>query len=375
MKFIIEKKDKNSKARAGKIITDHGEIYTPVFMPVGTLGTVKGVLQEILIDKINVNIILANTYHLYLRPGTEIIEKAQGLHKFIKWNKPILTDSGGYQVFSLSKQIKILDDGIKFSSHIDGSYHFFTPEKVIDIQRILGSDIIMPLDICSPYPCSFDIAKYHLNLTLEWYKKSLNYFKNTKPLYDHNQVLFPIVQGSTYSELRLYCLKKVLEFDPDGIAIGGLAVGEPDNIMYEMIDVITNNINKNIPVYLMGVGTPENILKCISLGIDMFDCVLPTRNGRNGMLFTTQGIINIRNKKWENDFSPIDPENISFVDGYSKAYLRHLFQTDEMLGPIIASIHNIGFYMWLVKKAREKILENNFNIWASNIIPLIMQRL
>lgn len=375
MRFIIEYTDKNSKARAGKLYTDHGIINTPIFMPVATAGTVKGVLQLALIEEIKAEIILSNTYHLYLRPGTDIIKKAGGLHKFMNWNKPILTDSGGYQVYSLAKIRKIKNEGVRFSSHIDGSYHFFTPELVIDIQRILGSDIIMPLDECTPYPSSYEYAKNSLNITLKWFDKAYNYFNRTENLYDHRQWLFPIIQGSVFDDLRKISLEKSLSYDVPGIAIGGLSVGEPDDDMYRIVSLITDNTNKNLPHYLMGVGTPENILECISLGIDMFDCVLPTRNGRNGMLYTSEGIINIKNAKWATDFSPIDSANLCSVDSYSKAYLHHLFKAKEMLGPIIASMHNLSFYLWLVKEARSQIINCTFVEWKNKIIPILMQRL
>ncbi|MCX7955017.1 MAG: tRNA guanosine(34) transglycosylase Tgt [Bacteroidales bacterium] len=375
MIFKVEYTDKNSKARAGILYTDRGIIETPIFMPVATVGTVKGVLQSQLHQEIKAQIILSNTYHLYLRPGIEVIKKARGLHNFIGWNKPILTDSGGYQVFSLAKIRKITNEGVKFLSHIDGSQHFFTPHLVIDIQRILGSDIIMPLDECTPYPCSYEYAKNSMDMTLRWFDNAYQHFIQTNELYNHKQYLFPIIQGSVYDDLRRYNLEKALTYEIPGIAIGGLSVGEPDDDMYRIVDLITTNSNRNLPHYLMGVGTPENILECIALGIDMFDCVLPTRNGRNGMIFTTQGIINIKNAKWATDFSPIDDFAISFVDSYTKAYLHHLFKADEMLGPIIASIHNLSFYIWLVKQARCKIIEGVFYEWKNKVLPTFMQRL
>jgi len=376
MFFEIQNTDKYSDARTGIIKTDHGKFETPVFMPVGTAGSVKGVLHDTLINDIKASIILGNTYHLYLRPGIEIIEAAGGLHKFINWNLPILTDSGGYQVFSLAEKRKIIEQGAEFRSHIDGSVHLFTPEKVVEIQRTLGSDIMMAFDECTPYPCDKNYAKKSLELTNKWLKRGYSHFTNTSPLYNHNQYFFPIIQGSTYEDLRKQSAEEVLSYNFVGYAIGGLSVGEPDDIMYRMISVINDLLPEEKPRYLMGVGTPSNILEAIALGIDMFDCVMPTRNGRNGMLFTRNGIINIRNEKWKNDFSLIDEESDCFVDKkYSKAYLRHLFVADEMLGPIIASIHNLAFYMWLVETARNKIEEGVFSQWKNNILFDISKRL
>lgn len=376
MFFKIESIDKNTKARAGKIKTGHGEIETPIFMPVGTLGNVKGVFNSTLIDDTKAQIILGNTYHLYLRPGTKIIEQAGGLHKFINWNKPILADSGGYQVFSLSKIRKLKPEGVEFRSHIDGSKHLFTPENVIETQRILGNDIIMPLDECTPYPCDFKYAKDSMELTHKWLERGIKHFNNTEELWGYKQTLFPIVQGSVFKELRKVSAEFMASQNVEGIAIGGLSVGEPAEIMYEMVEIVNEYLPLNKPRYLMGVGTPANIIECISRGIDMFDCVMPTRNGRNGMLFTWNGIINIKNKKWENDFSKIDEQGSSFVDKeYSKAFLRHTFSANEMIGPIIASIHNLRFYLELVETARKKIIEGSFLEWKNQILPIISKRL
>lgn len=376
MKFKLEKKDPQSKARAGTIFTDHGEIKTPIFMPVGTAGTVKGVHQNELKEDIKAQIILGNTYHLYLRPKLDVLQQAGGLHKFINWDKPILTDSGGYQVYSLSGRRKIKEEGATFSSHIDGSKHLFTPEGVMDIQRIIGADIIMAFDECTPYPCDYKYAKNSMHMTHRWLKRCCERFDSTEPLYGYSQTLFPIVQGSTYKDLRVQSAEKIASFNREGNAIGGLSVGEPDDEMYEMCDIVTNILPEDKPRYLMGVGTPTNLLENIALGIDMFDCVMPTRNARNGMLFTSQGMINIKNKKWESDFSPIDPDGTSYVDSfYSKAYLRHLIISKEILGAQIATIHNLAFYLWLVTEAREQILAGTFYNWKTKMVKQLAQRL
>jgi queuine tRNA-ribosyltransferase len=376
MKFKLEKKDPQSKARAGTIFTDHGEIKTPIFMPVGTAGTVKGVHQHELKEDIKAQIILGNTYHLYLRPKLDVLQEAGGLHKFINWDKPILTDSGGYQVYSLSDRRKIKEEGATFSSHIDGSKHLFTPEGVMDIQRIIGADIIMAFDECTPYPCDYKYAKNSMHMTHRWLKRCCERFDTTDPLYGYSQTLFPIVQGSTYKDLRMQSAEKIASFEREGNAIGGLSVGEPDDEMYEMCEIVTNILPEDKPRYLMGVGTPINLLENIALGIDMFDCVMPTRNARNGMLFTSQGMINIKNKKWENDFSPIDNNGTSYVDSfYSKAYLRHLIISKEILGAQIATIHNLAFYLWLVTEAREQILAGTFYDWKSKMVKQLAQRL
>lgn len=376
MKFTLEKKDAKSKARAGTITTDHGVIKTPIFMPVGTAGTVKGVHQHELKEDIKAQIILGNTYHLYLRPKLDVLQEVGGLHKFIGWDKPILTDSGGYQVYSLSDRRKIKEEGATFSSHIDGSKHLFSPEGVMDIQRIIGADIIMAFDECTPYPCDYKYAKNSMHMTHRWLKRCCERFDTTESLYGYSQTLFPIVQGSTFKDLRMQSAEKIASFEREGNAIGGLSVGEPDDEMYEMCDIVTNILPEDKPRYLMGVGTPTNLLENIALGIDMFDCVMPTRNARNGMLFTSQGMINIKNKKWENDFSPIDPDGTSYVDSfYSKAYLRHLIISKEILGAQIATIHNLAFYLWLVNKAREQILADNFTTWKTKMIKQLSQRL
>jgi queuine tRNA-ribosyltransferase len=354
MNFKLQHTDAHSKARACTIETDHGTIETPVFMPVGTAGSVKAVHQRELYNDIQAQIILSNTYHLYLRPGTDILKEAGGLHKFINWNKPILTDSGGYQVYSLANNRKLKEDGAHFASHIDGSKHIFSPENVIDIQRIIGADIIMAFDECTPYPCEYKYAKKSLELTHKWLDRGIEKFKNTNQLYNHSQSLFPIVQGSTFKDLRVESAEKIASCEMEGNAIGGLSVGEPADQMYEMVEVVTNILPSEKPRYLMGVGTPANILESIALGVDMFDCVMPTRNGRNGMLFTREGTMNMRNEKWKNDFSPIEKESDCFVDQvYSRAYLRHLFASKEILGAQIATIHNLHFYHWLVKEARK----------------------
>jgi queuine tRNA-ribosyltransferase len=376
MKFTLIKTDKESKARAGEILTDHGSIPTPIFMPVGTLGSVKAVHQRELEDNINAKIILGNTYHLYLRPGLDTLNKAGGLHKFNNWKHPILTDSGGYQVYSLAEKRKITEDGVKFTSHIDGSKHFFTPENVMDTQRIIGADIIMAFDECTPYPCDHRYAKKSMELTHRWLSRCINRFDSTEPLYGYNQTLFPIVQGSVYKDLRIQSAETIASFEREGNAIGGLSVGEPVEEMYEMTELVCDILPKDKPRYLMGVGTPVNILECIALGVDMFDCVMPTRNARNGMLFTSKGIINIRNEKWKNDFSPIDEDGITYVDTYySKAYLRHLTISKEILAAQIASIHNLGFYLWLVGEARKHILEGTFKPWKDKMVKQLSHRL
>ncbi|MGI6321426.1 MAG: tRNA guanosine(34) transglycosylase Tgt [Bacteroidales bacterium] len=376
MKFTISAFDSKSNARAGIIETDHGSIQTPIFMPVGTVGSVKGIHAQDLKDHIDAQIILGNTYHLYLRPGTEIIEQAGGIQKFNAWNKPMLTDSGGFQVFSLAHRRKITEEGVTFSSHIDGSKHLFTPENVMDIQRKIGADIIMAFDECPPYPCDKTYAKESMELTHRWLERCITHFNNTQPLYGHNQTLFPIVQGSTYKDLRKESAEKIASMEQDGNAIGGVSVGEPIELMYEMTEIACSILPKDKPRYLMGVGTPENILDCIEMGIDMFDCVMPTRNGRNGTIFTRNGIMNMKNKKWANDFSPIDAESELFADQqYSKAYLRHLYTAKEQLGGIIGSLHNLHFYLWLVKEARKHIIEGNFTTWKANILPKISQKL
>ncbi len=376
MKFKLEKKDPKSKARAGTITTDHGEIKTPIFMPVGTAGTVKGVHQHELKDDIKAQIILGNTYHLYLRPKLDVLQEAGGLHKFINWNGPILTDSGGYQVYSLSGRRKIKEEGATFSSHIDGSKHLFTPEGVMDIQRIIGADIIMAFDECTPYPCDYKYAKNSMHMTHRWLKRCCERFDTTYPIYGYSQTLFPIVQGSTFKDLRVQSAEKIASFEREGNAIGGLSVGEPDDEMYEMCEIVTNILPEDKPRYLMGVGTPLNLLENIALGIDMFDCVMPTRNARNGMLFTSEGTINIKNKKWESDYSPIDPNGTSYVDSiYSKAYLRHLIISKEILGAQIATIHNLAFYLWLVTEAREQILAGTFSTWKDIMVKKLGQKL
>ncbi|MFL0073238.1 tRNA guanosine(34) transglycosylase Tgt [Tenacibaculum maritimum] len=376
MQFDLKTKDPKSKARAGVITTDHGTIETPIFMPVGTVGTVKGVHQTELKNEINPDIILGNTYHLYLRPQTSILEQAGGLHKFMNWDRNILTDSGGYQVYSLSGRRKINEEGVKFKSHIDGSTHFFTPESVMEIQRSIGADIIMAFDECTPYPCDYNYAKRSMHMTHRWLKRCVNHLEKTPLKYDYNQTLFPIVQGSTYKDLRKQSAEFIASVGAEGNAIGGLSVGEPAEEMYAMTEVVTAILPEDKPRYLMGVGTPINILENIALGIDMFDCVMPTRNARNGMLFTAHGTINIKNKKWENDFSAIDEMGITFVDTlYSKAYLRHLFASKELLGKQIASIHNLGFYLWLTREARKHILAGDFAVWKDKMVKQMDKRL
>ena len=376
MDFKIAVSDTKTKARAGVITTDHGEIQTPIFMPVGTAGTVKSVHQRELKEDIKAQIILGNTYHLYLRPGLDTIQKAGGLHKFINWDKPLLTDSGGYQVYSLAGRNKIKEEGVKFSSHIDGSKLFFTPENVMDTQRIIGADIMMAFDECTPYPCDYHYAKNSMHMTHRWLDRCITRFDETEGMYGHNQALFPIVQGSTYKDLRIQSAEYIASKGAFGNAIGGLSVGEPHEDMYAMTEVVCDILPKDKPRYLMGVGTPENILESIALGVDMFDCVMPTRNARNGQLFTSKGIINIKNKKWENDFSPIDPDGTTYVDlYYSKAYLRHLIHSKEILASQIASIHNLGFYLWLVGEARAQIVNGTFDTWKTQMVKNVTQRL
>jgi queuine tRNA-ribosyltransferase len=376
MHFELEHTDSKSKARAGILHTDHGKIETPIFMPVGTAGTVKGVHQQELKDEVNAQIILGNTYHLYMRPGMEIMEAAGGLHQFINWDKPILTDSGGYQVYSLSGSNKITEDGVRFQSHINGSFHLFTPEKSIEIQRQIGADIIMAFDECTPYPCEYDYAKNSMHMTHRWLKRCVDYMEQSQPLYGHNQVLLPIVQGSVYNDLRVESAEEIAKHNAFGNAIGGLSVGEPEEEIYAMTDLVCSILPKDKPRYLMGVGTPANILECIALGVDMFDCVMPSRNARHGMLFTSEGIINIKNKKWELDFSPIDPNGMAGTDqSHSKAYLRHLIVSKESLGQQIATIHNLAFYLWLVNTAREKIKTDEFASWKDQMLPKLRRRL
>jgi queuine tRNA-ribosyltransferase len=376
MQFKLEVTDTKSSARAGEISTDHGKIETPIFMPVGTAGTVKGVHIKDIKDDINADIILGNTYHLYLRPGLDVIEQNGGLHKFNGWDRPLLTDSGGYQVYSLSDRRKLDENGVIFQSHIDGSKHKFTPENVMDIQRVIGADIIMAFDECTPYPCDYDYAKKSMGITHRWLDRCVNRFSETSPKYDYNQTLFPIVQGSTFKDLRKESAEYIASKGAEGNAIGGLSVGEPHDMMYEMTELVCGILPEDKPRYLMGVGTPANILESIALGVDMFDCVMPTRNGRNGMLFTKNGIINIKNEKWKSDFTPIDEEGDSFVDlSYSKAYLRHLFVAKELLGGMIASQHNLSFYLWLVREARKHIIEGDFALWKSSMSERVARRL
>lgn len=376
VEFQVLHKDETSDARAGILRTDHSEIPTPVFMPVGTAGSVKGVHQRELLSDIEAPIILGNTYHLYLRPGLEVLQGAGGLHKFMNWDRSILTDSGGYQVFSLAANRKLKPEGAHFSSHIDGSKHLFTPENIVDIQRIIGADIMMAFDECTPWPCDHKYAKDSLKLTHDWFERGLKQFHATEPLYGHSQAFFPIVQGSVYKDLRRESAEFVAERNAEGNAIGGLSVGEPAEEMYAMLEVVNGVLPADKPRYLMGVGTPVNILEAISRGVDMFDCVMPTRNGRNGMLFTAEGIINMRNRKWMEDYSPIDPAAYCFVDTqYSRAYLRHLIISGEMLGAQIASLHNLAFYLWLVRKAFEEIKSGTFTAWKEKMIPVLSTRL
>ena len=376
MNFKLEAKDPLSKARAGEITTDHGNIKTPIFMPVGTAASVKAVHQRELAEDIKAQIILGNTYHLYMRPGLDTIERAGGLHRFNGWDKPILTDSGGYQVYSLSEVRKIKEEGVTFRSHIDGSKHLFTPENVMDTQRIIGADIIMAFDECTPYPCEYGYARRSIDMTHRWLKRCCDRFDNTEPKYGYSQTLFPIVQGSVYKDLRQKSAEVIASFEREGNAIGGLSVGEPAEEMYAMTEVVCEILPTDKPRYLMGVGTPVNILENIALGIDMFDCVMPTRNARNGMLFTKNGIINIRNEKWKNDFSAIEEDSDLFSDiNYSKAYLRHLVTSNEILGAQIATLHNLHFYIWLVSEAREKIISGEFYQWKNKMVQQLAQRL
>jgi queuine tRNA-ribosyltransferase len=376
MHFDLIHTDSLTKARLGKLHTDHGVIETPIFMPVGTAGTVKGVHQHELRDEINAQIILGNTYHLYLRPGLEVIEAAGGLHKFNGWEKPLLTDSGGYQVYSLSDCNKITEEGVRFQSHLDGSYHMFTPENVMDTQRIIGADIIMAFDECTPYPCAYDYAAKSLDMTHRWLHRCFDQFNATQPKYGHQQALFPIVQGSVYKDLRTKSAEYISQFDSIGNAIGGLSVGEPDKDLYEMTELVCDILPKEKPRYLMGVGTPWNLLEGIALGVDMFDCVMPTRNARHGNLYTREGNINIKNEKWAKDFSPLDPTGTANVDLlYSKAYLRHLIKAKENLGIQIASIHNLAFYLELMREARVRIADGSFKSWKDDLIPKMMRRI
>jgi len=369
MIFNLEFKDSNTKARAGIIKTDHGVIETPIFMPVGTAATVKGIHQRDLENEIDPDIILSNTYHLYLRPGPEIIESAGGIHKFMNWKRPLLTDSGGYQVYSLSNNRKINEEGVEFKSHIDGSYHFFSPERAIKIQKSIGADIIMAFDECTPYPCDYNNAEKSMHMTHRWLNRCFNEFNNTKPIHDYNQTLFPIVQGSVYKDLRAQSAEFIASVEAEGNAIGGLSVGEPAEEMYGMTEIVCDILPESKPRYLMGVGTPINLLENISLGVDMFDCVMPSRNARNGMLFTSKGTINIKNEKWKNNFEVIDLDDHCFVDlSYSKAYLRHLFTIKEALGRQIATIHNLAFYIWLVREARKQIINGDFLKWKTKMI-------
>ena len=376
MNFELLSTDAATCARAGRITTDHGVIETPIFMPVGTVASVKGVQQRELSEDINADIILGNTYHLYLRPTTSILEQAGGLHKFMHWDRNILTDSGGYQVYSFSSTRKIKEEGVRFKSHIDGSYHFFSPEKSMEIQRSIGADIIMAFDECTPYPCEYAYAKRSMHMTHRWLDRCISYLEENAPKYGHHQSLFPIVQGSVYPDLRRASAEYIASKGADGNAIGGLSVGEPAEKMYEITEIVCDILPKDKPRYLMGVGTPINILENIALGVDMFDCVMPTRNARNGMLFTAHGTINIKNKKWENDFSPIDENDYTFVDTYyTKAYLRHLFAAEESLGKQIATIHNLGFYLWLVREARKHILQGDFSQWKNQMVSQMNNRL
>lgn len=376
MKFSIEAISQKTNARAGVITTDHGEIKTPIFMPVGTVGSVKAVHSREIREDIGAEIILGNTYHLYLRPGVDIIYEAGGIQKFNSWNGPMLTDSGGFQVYSLGENRKITEEGVTFRSHIDGSKHLFTPENVMDIQRRIGADIIMAFDECVSYPADYEYAKASMELTHSWLDRCVDRFDSTECEHGYSQTLFPIAQGSMYKDLRKQSCEYIASKEREGNAIGGLSVGEPMELMYELTDLCCSILPKDKPRYLMGVGTPENILECIDLGVDMFDCVMPTRNGRNGMLFTSEGIINIRNEKWKRDFSPIDPNGLSFVDStYSKAYLRHLFMAKEILALQIASIHNLNFYLWLVKEARKRIVEGDFREWKEIMVKKVRTRL
>ncbi|MDR0667469.1 MAG: tRNA guanosine(34) transglycosylase Tgt [Prevotellaceae bacterium] len=376
MTFKVTTKDLRSQARCGEIQTAHGNIKTPVFMPVGTVGSVKGVMHRDLLDDAHAQIILGNTYHLFLRPGMRILQRAGGLHGFASWDRPILTDSGGYQVFSLAAKRKLTPEGCEFRSHIDGSIHFFSPEKVVDIQRVIGADIMMALDECPPATADYAYIKSSLQMTQQWLERGVNQFKETEPAYGYPQSFFPIIQGGVFKKLRQEATDHAVALESDGLAIGGLSVGEPAEVMYEMIETVIPRMPECKPRYLMGVGTPVNILEGIARGVDMFDCVMPSRNGRNGMLFTSRGVINIRNQKWADDMTPIDPDGISFVDKmYTRAYLRHLFVSNEMLGPQIASLHNLAFYLWLVGQSREHIMAGDFVQWKTSMIPGLGTRL
>ncbi len=375
MHFTLQHTDPRSKARAGELHTDHGTIPTPIFMPVGTQATVKSVQQRDLREEVKARIILGNTYHLYLRPGLEVLHAAGGLHRFMNWDRPILTDSGGYQVYSLAANRKIKEEGVTFKSHIDGSKHLFTPEYAMDVQRLIGADIIMAFDECTPYPCEYGYAKKSMEMTHRWLKRCCDRFDATEPHYGYSQTLFPIVQGSVYDDLRRQSAETIASFEREGNAIGGLSVGEPEEELYRHTEIVCDILPAAKPRYLMGVGTPANLLECIALGVDMFDCVMPTRNARNGMLFTRRGIINIRNEKWKSDFSAIDEEGTAFVDQqYSKAYLRHLAVTGEMLAAQIATIHNLAFYLWLVGEARQQIIAGTFTEWKNKMIPQLKTR-
>ena len=376
MNFKLETTDPKSKARTGTIKTAHGEIKTPIFMPVGTVGTVKGIHQHEVDNDIKAQIILGNTYHLYLKPGLDVLKKAGGLHKFMNWEKPILTDSGGYQVYSLAGTRKIKEEGVKFQSHIDGSYHNFTPEYAMDIQRVIGADLIMAFDECTPYPCEYNYAKRSMHMTHRWLKRCIDRVNETEPLYGYEQTLLPIVQGSTYKDLRTQSAEAIASFDQPANAIGGLSVGEPAEELYAMTDLVCNILPKDKPRYLMGVGTPWNILESIALGVDMMDCVLPTRNARHGTLYTKNGILNIKNLKWADDYSPLDPDGTSYVDSfYSKAYVRHLFSANEALGRQIASIHNLAFYLWLVTEARTQIEAGTFSSWKDDLCKKMQEKM
>ena len=376
MKFEVLAQDKGSKARTGRLTTAHGQIETPIFMPVGTAGSVKALHQKELVHDVQAQIILGNTYHLFLRPGLELMEAAGGLHKFIGWDRPMLTDSGGYQVYSLAEKRKISEEGVIFQSHIDGSRHQFTPERVIDIQRTIGADIVMAFDECTPYPCDYDYAKQSMGLTHRWLERCCTQFDQTEGKYGYEQTLFPIVQGSVFADLRTQSAETVAAMEREGNAIGGLSVGEPIEQMYEYTELVCEILPRDKPRYLMGVGTPANILECIALGVDMFDCVMPTRNARNGMLYTTQGVINIKNKKWQNDLNPIDQQLGGYASTfYSRAYLRHLIISQEILGAQIASLHNLTFYLWLVSEAQKKIKEGVFNSWKNTMVAQLMHRL
>ena len=376
LSFTLEHTDPGSKARAGVLETAHGKVRTPIFMPVGTVASVKGVHQRELREEIDPDIILGNTYHLFLRPGMDILKGAGGLHKFMGWDRPLLTDSGGYQVYSLSGNRKIREEGVQFQSHIDGSRHFFSPESVMDLQRTIGADIIMAFDECTPYPCAYQYAEDSMHMTHRWLDRCLAHLKESPPIYDFQQLFFPIVQGSVYTDLRRQSAEYIASADAPGNAIGGLSVGEPAEEMYAMAEEVCAILPEDKPRYLMGVGTPINILENIALGVDMFDCVMPTRNARNGMLFTSQGTINIKNKKWEKEYSPLDPDGATFVDReYSRAYLRHLFAANEYLGKQIATIHNLGFYLWLVREARRRILEGTFSGWKDQMVRQMDKRL